>query len=152
MTDEKDLVTVVDRTAFIENLLNQVIAYYCAPANERFMLFWNVVLDSSVMTIGSKAKVSMAIAQELGFKLNQKAIHKVMALRNAFAHHKTESHPVVAGDSVYYDLLIISQSGRISRQRRQDALDEFKTYYTEAKDSLVSLLEIIKADKKSDTV
>jgi hypothetical protein len=158
MTDEKDLVTVVDRTALIENLLNQVIVDYCAPDKERFMLFWNVVLDSSVMSIGAKVKVSMAIAQEVDFKLSQNAIHNVMALRNAFAHHKTDSHPVlVAGktreeDSVHYELLIISNSGRISRKRRQDALVEFNANYTAAKDSLVTLLNIIRAGKKNDAV
>lgn len=158
MTDEKDLVTVVDGTALIENLLNQVIVNFCAPTKDRFMFFWNVVLDSSIMPIGSKTKATMAIAQELQFKLNQNAIHNVMSLRNAFAHHKTGSHPVlVAGgshgeDRVHYELQVISNSGRLSRKHRQDALAEFKTSFTAAKESLVTLLEVIKAEKKSNAV
>lgn len=94
MDQKEDLVDVVDRTALIENLLNQVIEDYCAPREDRRRFLWDVVLDSSIMPIGSKAKVAMAVAQKLQYKLDQQAIHDVMALRNAFAHHKTGSHPV----------------------------------------------------------
>lgn len=151
MSDQEDLVAVVDGTALIENLLNQVIENFCAPAQNRFAFFWSVVLDSSIIPIGSKAKVAMAISQELHFKLNQNAIHNVMTLRNAFAHHKTGSHPVmVVGkspdeNSVHYELQVISNSGRLFRKRRHDALAEFKASYAEAKTSLVELLATIKA-------
>lgn len=158
MTDEEDLVTVVDGTALIENLLDQVIVYFCVPTQDRFKFFWDVVLDSSIMPIGSKIKVSMAIAQGLKFSLNQNAIHKVITLRNAFAHHKTGSHPVLVSggsygeDSVHYELQVISNSGRLSLIRRQDALSEFKKYHVAAKNSLVSLLEVIEAEKTSNLV
>lgn len=151
MSDKEDLVFAIDGTALIENLLNQVIVNFCAPTQNRFYFFWNVVLDSSIMPIGSKTKIAMAISQELHFKLNQNAIHNVMSLRNSFAHHKTGSHPVmVAGkspdeNSIHYQLQVISNSGRLSRKRRYDALAEFKSFYAEAKTSLVDLLAVIKA-------
>ncbi len=100
----------------------------------------------------------MAIAQELKFTLDQNAIHKVMSLRNAFAHHKTGAHPVlvVGGPnkegSVHHVLQVISNSGRLTRKNREEAFAEFKTYFTSAKESLISLLEAIRDEKKSISI
>ena len=117
------------------------------------MFFWNVILDSSIMPMGSKVKVAAAIAQDLDFKLEQDALHKVMALRNAFAHHKTGSHPVISAgkteedSKVHYELQVLSNSGKLSRKPREDALSEFDTAFRLAKDSLVSLKAAIKAKR-----
>lgn len=61
---DTDLVSVVNRTATIENILNQVIENYFSPRKELKIFFWDVLLDSSVMALGSKVKVAMAIAQK----------------------------------------------------------------------------------------
>lgn len=54
MPTDRDLVDVINRTALIENILNQVIEAFCEPRQEPFMFFWNVILDSSIMPMGSK--------------------------------------------------------------------------------------------------
>lgn len=150
MSEHSDLVHVVDRAALIENILNQVIEDFCEPRKEPFMFFWNVILDSSVMPMGSKVKVAAAIAQELDFKLEQDALHKVMALRNAFAHHKTGSHPVISagkteeGNKIHYELQVLSNAGKLSRKRRDDALSDFNAAFLAAKESLVALKDCIK--------
>ncbi|MHB1232900.1 MAG: hypothetical protein ACYCZQ_10040 [Burkholderiales bacterium] len=150
MSEHSDLVHVVDRAALIENILNQVIEDFCEPRKEPFMFFWNVILDSSVMPMGSKVKVAAAIAQELDFKLEQDALHKVMALRNAFAHHKTGSHPVISvgkteeDSEIHYELQVLSNAGKLSRKRRDDALSDFNAAFLAAKESLVALKDCIK--------
>lgn len=114
------------------------------------MFFWDLVLDGSIMPIGSKAKVAMAVAQKLQYKLDQNAIHQVMALRNAFAHHETGSHPVYkvgkteAENEVNFHLQVITNSGTITLKRRQEAHDEFIRCYNAAKKSLIDLLAIIR--------
>jgi hypothetical protein len=153
MPTDEDLLHVVDRTALIENILNQIIEAFCEPRQEPFMFFWNVILDSSIMPMGSKVKVVAAIAQEMNVKLDQKSIHSVMALRNAFAHHPLDSHPVLvvgktlAEDESHFQLQILSNSGKLSRKRRKDALDEFNSSYNLAKASLVGLLDTVKASR-----
>jgi hypothetical protein len=155
MSEIKDLVHVVNRTALIENILNQVIEAFCEPRQEAFRFFWNVVLDSSVMPMGSKLKVAMAISQELNFNLDQNALHSVLSLRNAFAHHKTESHQVlVVGktpdeDHVYSQLQILSSSGKLTQRYREDALKDFDAAYEIAYTSLVSLVRIIKIQRST---
>jgi len=156
VSEQSDLVHVVDRAALIENILNQVIEDFCEPRKEQVMFFWNVILDSSIMPMGSKVKVASAIAQELHFKLEQDALHKVMALRNAFAHHKTESHPVIsvgkteADSKIHYELHVLSNSGKLSRKRREDALTEFTAAFRLATESLVALKAAIRAKGASD--
>jgi hypothetical protein len=153
MSTHSDLADVIDRTALIENILNQVIEAFCEPRREPFMFFWNVLLDSSIMPMGSKVKVAMAIAQEMKFKLDQTSIHSVMSLRNAFAHHPMNSHPVlVVGktretDEMHLQLQILSNSGKLSKKNRQDALAEFNAAYKVAKASLVGMLKAIREQR-----
>ena len=153
MSEQSDLVHVVNRAALIENILNQVIEDFCEPRKQPFMFFWNVILDSSIMPMGSKVKVAAVIAQELDFKLEQDALHKVMALRNAFAHHKTGSHPVISAgrteedSKVHYQLQVLSNAGKLSRKRREDALSEFNAAFVAAMESLVALKDGIKAKR-----
>ena len=151
MSNTTDLIHVVDRTALIENILNQIIEAFCEPRKDRFMFFWNVILDTSIMPTGSKVKVASAIAQEMDTKIEQNALHTVMSLRNAFAHNQTDSHPVlVVGktqeeDEMHFQFQILSNSGKLSHKRRKDALEEFNSAYTIAKASLLDLLEVIKS-------
>ena len=150
MPAENDLADVIDRTDLIENILSQIIEAFCEPRKDRFMFFWSVLLDSSIMPMGSKVKVAMAISQEMKFKLDQKALHSVISLRNAFAHQPTNSHPVLVigktsdEDEMHLQLQILSSSGKISMMRRQDALAKFNESYKVAKTSLVALLNTIK--------
>ena len=148
---DDDVVVVINRAGLIENLLNQVIEQYCAPPRDRLELFWTVLLDSSVMSVGAKVKVAMAVAHRITFKLEAEPIHRVMALRNAFAHHPTDAHPVLVvgkteqNDSSHFELHVLSGSGRISRIPREQALDEFNAAYQKAKASLVALRDAVKA-------
>ena len=114
------------------------------------MFFWSVLLDSSIMPMGSKTKVAMAIAQEMKLKLDQNSLHSVVSLRNAFAHQPTDYYPLlVVGktpeeNEMHLQLQILSNSGRISMKRRQEALADFIEAYKVAKASLIVLLDAIK--------
>lgn len=93
--DHKGLIEVIDRTAHIENLMNQVIEGYCGPRKDRFDFFWSILLDSSIMPLGGKVRAVSAIAQQLKFKVDASQLHNILPLRNAFAHHDTSSHPLM---------------------------------------------------------
>lgn len=51
MLTENFAIDVIDRTALIENIINQIIEAFCQPRKEPFMFFWNVILDSSNLAI-----------------------------------------------------------------------------------------------------
>jgi len=142
---------VIDGTALIENILNQVIEAYLMPRTAAKQFLWDILLDSSILPLGSKVKVAMAISQELSTKLDQTALHSVVSLRNAFAHHATNAHPELTvgktpdADQLHYMLQVISNSGRVTRKRREEALTEFDGSYAKAKESLLALLAVIRA-------
>lgn len=151
---DNDLSQVVDRTALIENLLNQVILKYSSPRKEAFEFFWNILLDSSIMPLGSKIKAVMAISQQFGVKLKQDSLHKVVSLRNAFAHHALDSHTTfVVGQTPdkskeYYMLQTISHSGKTSQIRRDLALGEFNNHFKIAKETLIQLRDTVKIESE----
>jgi len=149
---------VIDRTALIENILNQVIEAYLVPRTAARQFLWDILLDSSVLPLGSKVKVAMAISQDLNVGLDQASLHSVVSLRNAFAHHATNAHPVFKvgkapdEDQLHYTLQVISNSGRVTRKRREEALSEFNSAYAKAKASLIALLTAIRASGTATTL
>lgn len=144
-----DVVDVIDRVALIENIINQIIVGYCKPRKDAWEFMWSIVLDTSVMSLGAKVKVVMAVTHEMGFDLEKNALHRVIALRNAFAHHASDAHPVLAvgrtpeEDTSYFQFLVLEGSGKISRIKRHEAFTEFNSAYRKAKDSLVQLNNMV---------
>jgi hypothetical protein len=145
-----DVVDVIDRAVLIENIINQVIIGYCKPREGAWQFMWSIVLDTSILTLGAKVKVVIAISNEMDFKLEKNALHRVIVLRNAFAHHSSNAHPVLAigptpvDDSSYLQLWILGGSGKISRLKRHEAFSEFNTAYQKALSSLVKLSDILR--------
>lgn len=112
-------------------------------------MFWQVVLDSSIMSLGAKVRVAMAVSHRVGVKLESDPLHKLLSYRNAFAHHATDAHPVVCvnrdpeQDEAHYCLHVISGSGQIREIRRDVALADFDKCYALARKALLELLDAI---------
>lgn len=157
---DNDVSQVINRTVLIENLLSQVIMNYSSPRKEAFNFFWEVLLDSSVMSLGSKVKAVMALSQEFNFKLDKNAIHQVVSYRNAFAHHATNARPLIKvgktreEDELHHMLCILKSSGKTEELNRQEALDKFNNSYVNARESLVLFIAKIKesAEGSENTV
>ncbi len=145
-----DVSNVIDGVDHIENLINQIIHNYLSPRKEAFEFVWHVVLDSSIMSLGAKIKLVVAISKKLEIKIDRNALHQVGALRNAFAHHGLRSHPTMSvgktpeEDESYYVLQILTNGGELKRIRREEALEEFKKYYRSSLDSLMPLQKMTK--------
>ena len=143
---ENDVSLVIDRTDLIENLLNQIIVKFLSPREEVFPFFWNVFLDGSMTSLGTKVRLVILIAKEIEFKLNQEVIRKVVNLRNAFAHHGLHSHPTnIVGktpeeDKHSYQLQVITSSLKLKRMSREEALEEYNKNFNSAKKTLVEML------------
>jgi hypothetical protein len=148
----EQLRSVIDGTAFIEGVMDQIIEGYCQPRPGAFSLFWNVLLNTSVLPLGSKVKVVSAIAQDMGLPLERNAIHDLVALRNAFAHNAVESHPTLEfgqDSEVRYAFTVIKNSGRVSKQSRSEAFQSFGSAYAQAQKSLCELRSAIDSQIKA---
>ena len=152
--DHKGPIEVIDQTAYIENLMTQVIEGFCKPAQKRSWFFRSVLLNSSIMPLGGKVRAAPAIAQHLKFKVDASQLYNVLSLRNAFAHHKTSSHPLlVVGKtpevgSAHYQLQIISSSGRVTGKKREEALAEFRAAYKVANANMEEFIRIVEEHNK----
>jgi hypothetical protein len=146
---DNDVSQVIDRTDLIENLLNQIIVKFLSPREEVFPFFWNVFLDGSMISLGTKVRLVILIAQEIEFKLGQDYIRRVVNLRNAFAHHGLQSHPTyIVGktpdeDKLSYQLQVITSSLKIKRLSRLEALEDFNKNYDSAKKTLVEMIKAL---------
>lgn len=147
----QDLVLIINRAGFIENLFNQIITGYCSPREHAWYFMWSVVLDTSVMPLGAKLKVVMAIAQELNFKLPRNALTKVIQLRNSFAHTTTNANPVIVVDrkneesEQYNEFHTLDSNGVLKITKRHEALAVFNESYSTSKAALIVLLDLVKA-------
>lgn len=151
-----DLVKVVNRAAHIENLMDQVISNYCAPRKKASTFMWTVLLDSSVMPLGGKAKVVAAVAQMVGCTFERNAVHRIIALRNAFAHNSTDAHQAVVFGRTdeetysYCQFMTLGPSGEIKIEKRHEAFAEFNDLFTVVKQSLLQLREAVKKDLETE--
>jgi len=142
MEYKNDVSEVIDKTATIENVLNQIIEQYCSPRKEAFNFFWSVLLDSSIISLGAKIKVVMAISHDSEIKLKLDSIHKLISYRNSFAHNRLNSHTTLCvgkdEDTVVHRLEVITNTGKIKSENRNIALENFNKHYL---DSIKSLSE-----------
>ena len=142
---DNDVAKVIDRTDLIENIINQIITKYISPRKEIIPFFWDIFLNSSIISLGAKLKLVVLLAREIGFEIKEDPIRRVINLRNAFAHHGLYSHPALIvektpdEDKSDYQLQIITSSLKLKRMSRESALKEFNEVYKSAKNILLDL-------------
>ena len=84
-----------------------------------------------------------------GIQTRQNALHRVIALRNAFAHHSSNAHPVfVVGrtpeeSTNHLQFWVLEGSGKVSRVKRAEAFTEFNAAYLAVRESLVQLKNMV---------
>jgi hypothetical protein len=151
-TDEIDLVKVVNRSAHIENLMNQIIEAFCAPRKKAASFMWLVLLDSSIMPMGSKMKVVATIANILGCEFERVNLNRLLSIRNVFAHNSTAGVPVIVfgangepghGQSQFWTM---DSLGAIKVEFRHELFREFNEKFDVVKASLLSLRDAVKKD------
>lgn len=139
----------MDRTALVESVMDQVIESFCRPRRSAYKFFVQVMMHGSILPLGAKAKLITAIAQEVNHVLDKDArdaIHKVIALRNAFAHHPLDSYPTFRfgqDEQIRYELAVVNSYGSVKRTDRADALAEFKDVQPQALKAIYALRDAV---------
>lgn len=75
---------VIECTKSIEYLLNCIISNHVTPYNYAF--FHDIILNSNIISMGAKIKILQTICKEKEIKENFNDLHKLINLRNLFAH------------------------------------------------------------------
>lgn len=144
-----DLVTVINRSSSVEILMDQLISQFCSPRPEAAIFMNAVILDSTVMSLGAKAKVIAAIAYTLDVKFDRNPLLRLIAIRNAFAHNPTDAHTVISYQerettaTFYHEFWTLGTSGEIVKEKRKNAFLEFNEKYGAVRNSLNELLQAV---------
>ena len=148
-----ELGSILNRTALMEAVMDEVIESFCRPRRSSYRFFVQVLLHSSTLSLGSKAKLMSAIAQEVNFSINKDEIHKVIHLRNAFAHHPLDSYPTFRfgeDENIRYELAVIDSSGSVTRTDRVEALAKFNEVHPRALKVIHALRDAVDASVNAE--
>lgn len=144
---------VIEQCNRIEQYLKAIIEAYVLPRDDRQEFFRSHVLNSSIIPFGGKVKLVIAINKDLDLvKLNNDSLHKIMQLRNAFAHNdiisgvKVDlSKEVTDPGAITIGLESISGNGALKYVTRDEAFKEFQNVYQTSENSLKEMLGKLRA-------
>jgi hypothetical protein len=144
---------IIEQCNQIEEYLKAIIEAYISPGDDRQKFFRSRVLNNSVMSFGSKVKLVIAINRELKLvKLERESFHKIMQLRNAFAHtdifggiRMDSSRQNSDPDATTVGLESISGDGEIEYITREAAFQEFQDIYESVESTLKKMLDDLRA-------
>lgn len=134
-SDEELRGWIIQSTNRIEASINPIITNYFQPKDKK--LFQEIILNSSIMHIGSKYKVIGNIHPFESNKISQ--LRKLFAIRNYFAHADI-LHPVILkitqGESTEHidiprSIRYMNSQGIYTHASTEELLDNFISHYEE---------------------
>jgi hypothetical protein len=144
---------VVELCNQIELYMTAIIEAYVSPRANKEQFLRGFVLNSSVVSFGSKIKLVLAINEQASvIKLDSEEIRKVGDLRNAFAHNDLISgirmeDPTVQVPDPPVTVVIesIAANGRMRTITRDQAFADFMTAHAKAESCLKKMLETLRS-------
>ncbi len=129
---------VVELMKDIEMALDNIILDYINPNEIGFTR--DVILNSSILSIGNKIKIIKTIFHELEVKQDFQDLHKLMNIRNVFAHGK----PYFEDEGMIFKLSEIKSDGKIQENELDKLYKEFIDLFNEQNQKLCKLQSKIK--------
>lgn len=137
---------VVELCNQIELYMTAIIEAYVEPRADREEFFRAYVLNSAIVSFSGKMKIVFAVNKNLKLvKIDKNVFHRVMSLRNAFAHNDLISGIQVdkTTDSTEPNVVVLESirgDGSMEIITRDDAYQEFKNAYEKVETSLREML------------
>ena len=139
---------VVELCNQIELYMKAIIEDYVEPRQDRATFFRAYVLNNAIVSFSSKMKLVFEINRDLQLvKLDRDAFHKVMNLRNAFAHNDLISgirveEPMGGNESIMKTVVLesIRGDGLMDTISRGAAFQEFRMAHQNVESSLKLML------------
>lgn len=141
---------VIDRFNYIESILTEIIVSYINPPSDRRNLLKSVIFNTSITSFASKVKIfSHMNATECWIDLKRESLHRIMHIRNQFAHSGAQ-WAIVDKDTgisrVCIMLESVSGNGKLEQVDSEVALDEFTQMIVEIKEKLHVVLKTLKGE------
>jgi hypothetical protein len=137
----KTLGLMLDQFNRLEHLIAKVIRLYVQPVTDHASFVENIILHNSIISFAGKIKLLLTIAREsTGPKLNRNKFHRLLNLRNAFAHGNTIkglrfNRNAFSGEpyGAYLIVETLEGDGSVKKMLRQKAATEFLSLLQELK-------------------
>lgn len=147
--EEEQLVFVIRATNIAETKMKKIISAFIKTPDEKLDFVHSYLLNNSTISFGSKLKLMLFIAKELGVKVSRESFHSMLSRRNAFAHQDhLESIRVIKDAVKYPDVSFVVESikgsGSLETVTQGQAFTEFMKAYVVVEESLDLILEKIK--------
>ena len=132
--EEANLLFVVRATNIVETKMKSIIANFARIPEEKRTFVDAFLLHNSIVSFAAKSKLILAIAKELGVRMDKNAIHVLLSRRNAFAHqdHLKAARVVTDQDGVP-DVAFVVESikgnGELEVITQEQAFIEFVSAY-----------------------
>ena len=133
--NENDLTgEIINKTKHIEYLLNCIVSNYIATKREGF--FSNIILNSTVISLGQKIQIIEVILKLNDIPFNFNDARRLISLRNLFAHESAYADDPKGITELFIDSL---KNGQYKTKRFEDLHSEFITLYPIVDDTITSL-------------
>ncbi len=124
---------VLELTKDIEFQIDNIILDYLSPSKLGFTR--DIILNSSIMPVGNKVKILKTICHELQIKQDFQNLHKLINIRNIFAHGK----PYFEDGDMIFKLPEIKSDGKILENELDKLHKEFIDLFNEQMQVLIKL-------------
>lgn len=137
MNYEEKIGDVIEKTKHIEYILNCIIGNFVSPKEVGF--FDNIILNSSIIPIGVKVKIIKTICKIHNEDYNLDNLHKLINLRNLFAHESSYVDSYDQGMLVKINEL--KNDGSYNEKEFEETYKRFLKIYLEVKKGIIKLNE-----------
>ena len=143
---------VVDQFNRLEQTITKIIATYIRPKDSRTDFFAKNVMNSSIVSFGSKIKLLLAInKQENLVELDRDKLHRILSIRNAITHNDVATKfkleiPEDPDEDIYSYIVMdrMKGDGSIETISKDQAFSEFYQLHSALEPKLNQMLEIAK--------
>jgi hypothetical protein len=148
-SDRKDVVYVISVFNNIEDSLTRLLIGEIGAPKEKEPFLREILFNNAILPFSAKVKLFLHLRAANNWpKIDQSKLHRLMHIRNQFAHSQRSHHATVQIDqeknesSIVNEKIMISSvsgSGQLVAVDVKDALDEFTNLYVEVSDYLIQL-------------
>jgi|GEM_PF-1897042 len=160
-SDRKDVVWVITIFNEIENALTHILIREIGAPKEKESFLNDILFNNAILPFSAKVKLFLHLrAAHKWPKIDANDLHRLMQIRNQFAHSQRARHVTIVIDrekdetSIAADQIMLSSitgSGQLVAVDAEDALDEFTQLWVRVSDYFRDLSKQLEEDGKNST-
>lgn len=148
-SDRKDVVYVISVFNSLEDSLTRLLIREIGAPKEKETFLREILFNNAILPFSAKVKLFLHLRATNNWpKIEPSKLHRLMHIRNQFAHSQRSHHVTVHIDqeknksSIIEDKIMmrsVSGSGQLIAVDAKEALEEFTNLYVEISDYLIQL-------------